>query len=342
MILRMPEYCREFRCSADKCGDNCCIGWEIDIDSETAEYYMNLEGGFGKRLRENIRVDDGYSFILQNERCPFLNDRNLCDIILNSGEDKLCYICDNHPRYYEWFGKIKEGGVGLCCEEAARLILQKGGTLNYWDRNVPDEECDDYDDALYGFLNKVRDKISVYLLDKAVSLGTAAYSVMLYAEKIQVLIDNGMTEEVPEIETIVCKETKADRRELFGFLEALEPIDENWKPYVRELMGVETIRELTSEQESYIRNIGVYFIWRYFMKGVFDEEIYSRVTLAVMSMVVVRIMFGAETETNLEHCSILAKNYSKEIEYSEENIMTICDAAYTEELLSAESLALYF
>ncbi|MBQ8904241.1 MAG: flagellin lysine-N-methylase, partial [Oscillospiraceae bacterium] len=92
MILRMPSYCRDFRCSAGECSDSCCIGWEIDIDDKTAGYYMDVKGEFGEKLRNNIQKGSPCSFILQNERCPFLNENNLCEIILNIGEDKLCHI----------------------------------------------------------------------------------------------------------------------------------------------------------------------------------------------------------------------------------------------------------
>ncbi|MBR4096569.1 MAG: flagellin lysine-N-methylase, partial [Oscillospiraceae bacterium] len=105
MILRMPEYYKNFTCTADRCSDNCCIGWEIDIDSNTAAYYDSVTDDFGTKLRKNISKTNPKSFILsENERCPFLNDRNLCEIILTLGGDKLCNICTEHPRYYEWFG----------------------------------------------------------------------------------------------------------------------------------------------------------------------------------------------------------------------------------------------
>ena len=137
MILRMPEYYKSFRCIADKCKDNCCIGWEIDIDEKTACAYESTGGEFGERLRSNISAGEGASFILsENERCPFLNSRNLCDIILNMGEESLCYICREHPRYYEWYGDIKEGGIGLACEEAARLILGSKSPFSYYETEI--------------------------------------------------------------------------------------------------------------------------------------------------------------------------------------------------------------
>ena len=101
MKLRFPQYYKKFKCIADRCTDNCCIGWEICIDKKTGEFYNSVEGDFGKRLRDNIQ--DG-SFVLCGERCPFLNDKNLCDIIINLGENSLCGICAEHPRYYGWYG----------------------------------------------------------------------------------------------------------------------------------------------------------------------------------------------------------------------------------------------
>lgn len=37
----------------------------------------------------------------------------------------LCQICTDHPRYRSFFSERTEIGVGLCCEEAARLILTR-------------------------------------------------------------------------------------------------------------------------------------------------------------------------------------------------------------------------
>ncbi len=342
MILRMPAYCSDFKCSADKCSDSCCIGWEIDIDDKTADYYMSVGGEFGKRLSENIQKGSPCSFILKDERCPFLNERNLCDIILNIGEDKLCHICDNHPRYYEWFDGIREGGVGLCCEEAAMLILEKGADGGWWDREIPDEECDAYDDELYSFMLSARERVTAYLCDTSKTLPTAVSSVLRYARVLQNLMDNEMTEEVPEIEEYTYSCDQPDVMAMLDFFAGLEPIDEKWKPYIDKLKAAVPSVSLDNSQKQYIRNIGIYFIWRYFMKGVFDWEILSKVKLAVVSMAMISVMFSAEGGADVKRCAELAKNYSKETEYSEENLETIFDMSYTESVFSEGSLAAFF
>ena len=54
MKLRIPDFYDSFHCIGSECPDNCCIGWELDIDEDTYEYYKNVPGEFGDRLRANM------------------------------------------------------------------------------------------------------------------------------------------------------------------------------------------------------------------------------------------------------------------------------------------------
>ena len=125
MKIVVPNYYKEFQCIASACRHSCCIGWEIDIDSATYSYYGSIGGDIGERLKECTAVNDGQAhFILdKNERCPFLNCNGLCDIITECGEESLCDICADHPRFRNFFSDRTEIGLGLCCEAAAKLIL---------------------------------------------------------------------------------------------------------------------------------------------------------------------------------------------------------------------------
>lgn len=58
-----------------------------------------------------------------DERCPFLLDDGLCRMIKHYGENMLCRICADHPRFRNYWSDRIELGLGLVCEEAARLIL---------------------------------------------------------------------------------------------------------------------------------------------------------------------------------------------------------------------------
>lgn len=118
-----PSYYEEFSCIADRCRHNCCIGWEIDIDEDTAARYRAMGGTMGERLAAHICGDPPHFALGADERCPFLNERGLCDIITVCGEDALCDICAMHPRFVNEMGERVELGIGMACEEAARIIL---------------------------------------------------------------------------------------------------------------------------------------------------------------------------------------------------------------------------
>ncbi len=120
----VPEYYKAFHCLADRCRHNCCIGWEIDIDPDTYARYATVNGDFAERLHDGIVHGDSPCFRLdERERCVFLNERGLCDIICTLGEDALCDICTDHPRFRTYLGDDLRLGLGLCCEAACRLVL---------------------------------------------------------------------------------------------------------------------------------------------------------------------------------------------------------------------------
>ena len=48
----IPSYYRNFQCIAQKCKDNCCIGWDIMIDQQSYEQYQKVVTPFKKRLNE--------------------------------------------------------------------------------------------------------------------------------------------------------------------------------------------------------------------------------------------------------------------------------------------------
>lgn len=339
MILRMPKYCQKFTCTADKCGDNCCIGWEIDIDDSTAAYYNSIDGSFGKQLRENISNEGTKHFILnEQERCPFLNNRNLCNIILKLGEDKLCDICTEHPRYYEWLGDVKEGGIGLCCEEAARLIISAESPSEYFEKELPAEETYNIDGNLYDFLFDTRKNIFSHLENESLPFGQRICNVLKYAENLQYQIDN---DDWDICEIVCCNDSgRHDFKAILEYLAELEPIDGKWIPYLNKITGsyekISTVKNFFIAENPdvirYLRNIAAYFIWRYFLKGTFDGELLSKVKLMAVSVAVLGYMYCCKwlecKKLTHEDCAQLAKSYSKEIEYSDLNLDALTDASY--------------
>ena len=123
-MLIKPDFFDSFTCLASRCRHTCCAGWEIAVDPDTERLYESLLSG--DELSRLIRTPDRLLLCREGERCGFLNPDGLCELILSHGEDSLCDICREHPRFYSYSndGGICEAGVGLCCEEAARLWLE--------------------------------------------------------------------------------------------------------------------------------------------------------------------------------------------------------------------------
>ena len=101
MQVFAPLYYNDFKCIADKCTHSCCIGWEIDIDEDTLRTYEESVGKYHELIRASIDYTDTPHFkLFANDRCAHLDDRGLCKIITECGENFLCDICREHPRFY--------------------------------------------------------------------------------------------------------------------------------------------------------------------------------------------------------------------------------------------------
>ncbi len=121
MEIVVPDYYKSFHCIADKCKHTCCVGWEIDIDEESLTRFLN-----NPYISPFVRNNENPQICLDdNERCPFLREDGLCKMIIENGEDYLCEICKDHPRFRNFWTNRTEIGLGLVCEEAARIILSR-------------------------------------------------------------------------------------------------------------------------------------------------------------------------------------------------------------------------
>ena len=128
-----PSFYFGFQCKAGDCLHSCCKGWEIDIDEETASFYMKMPGSLGEFIRSSIVLeDDSVHFALsENGNCPLLMENGLCRLIAEQGEDSISDICALHPRFYEEIGKFELSGLGLSCEKTCELLFQGSDPLMF-------------------------------------------------------------------------------------------------------------------------------------------------------------------------------------------------------------------
>ena len=285
-----PNYYKEFKCIADKCNHTCCVGWEIDIDDDTYNKYKNINTDFGKKLNSNIDFNgECASFkLLKDERCPFLNENNLCEIILELGEDALCQICSDHPRFRNFYSDKTEIGLGICCEEAARIIINN--PLPFVLAQIDDDGNFDliYEDEV-DFFEK---RNSIFKIIK----------------------------EENSFETI-CKKILSifnidfPQKSLYEWVDIflkLEMLNENWGNLLQRLKS-EEIFEFKNEKA--LKNLLIYFIYRHLGESVYDGNFKGRLLFAILSCKIISALCGLNI--SVEETAVM---YSSEIEYSDENM----------------------
>jgi len=287
-----PDYCESFKCIADKCKHSCCIGWEIDVDEDTLALYDTVGGELGERFQKNIcRDGECAHFILgEHDRCPFLNGNNLCDIILKLGDGALCDICADHPRYRSFYQDRTEEGIGMACEEAARIILTNPFKVKIV-QTEDDGEKEAQDASEMRFLN-LRDKIITMLQKRDLPVEMRLTGVIT---ALDVKLPNASWDEI---------------KKLYMSLERLES---GWERYLDKL--TEKKPEKLFDLEIPYEQLLVYLVYR----NLKAEDIRGSMKFCLISYLVICQIcecMGGTVDVLQDVC----RRYSAEIEYSDENI----------------------
>ncbi len=294
MKVFAPNYYNKFNCIADKCKHNCCIGWEIDIDDTTYMQYKNIKTNFGKKLNDNIVYDDDcvYFKLADNERCPFLNSNNLCEIILNLGENALCQICNDHPRFKNFYGDRIEIGLGLTCEEVARIIVNENERFELIEIDETQEIDKIYVDEAEFF--NIRKEI---------------FKIIEFEDSFETI-----TEKILDkfnIETL-----KVSIYELADFYLGLERLDDAWSGMLNTLKATDDIHfTLPCPHKKALKNLLTYFIYRHLGESVYDSNFNGRILFSIISCKMISAL--STVGYNIEK---VARMYSSEIEYSDQNL----------------------
>ena len=332
MKIFAPDYYKDFKCIAGLCKHSCCIGWEIDIDDDTFHYYESIDTAFGKYLRDNITNQDGYNCfkLKDNGRCPFLNSGNLCDIILNLGEAALCQICSDHPRFRNFYSDRIEIGLGLCCEEAARLILTSKSRMSLVEieNDGDDFLCEEakffsWRDSLFEYFYDngvpITDKMSIN--DRAIC-SKEVFEKMTEKEKLSLY--NCFFDNAKKTDNITFDNWL---KSLFEKYLTLEILDNKWKILLKELIKeYESIKgiEIPTEFTKCFEQLLIYFTYRHsslLLCGISKSRIIKFVKMSA-SIIYALCQLHISKSNNLYIVVIIeySRMYSSEIEYSQDNL----------------------
>ena len=132
-----PDFYGDFHCIGGQCSFTCCKEWKIAVDHETKKRWRKMDvpetvlesGRVPKhaclstsdkaQLSQFVVKKDGGEIIelLQNMRCPFLEDTELCRLVLDYGEECLSETCHVFPRETHEFTDRTERTLVSCCPE---------------------------------------------------------------------------------------------------------------------------------------------------------------------------------------------------------------------------------
>ena len=292
MKLYAPKYYKNFKCIADKCEHSCCVGWEIDIDSATLQKYEELENGYASLIKDSISREDTPHFKLSlHDRCPPLDADGLCRIISEFGEDYLCDICREHPRFYN-YTNVAEVGIGMSCEEAARIILS---SADYASQEEIGEVDADTEDLCFDGREERREVYGILQND------SLPYKVRLDKIKEKYCVNEGVD------------------GEWLSLLESLEYLDNSHK----ELFMTYSSQLCPKDKDGYLERFLAYFIYRHCTEALDTEDFCSRLSFCLFCERLFASLICNKKAETLKEIANLASIISEEIEYSEDNTLTL-------------------
>lgn len=354
----VPHYYKEFVCTAQRCAHNCCRGgWLIELTEDIVKKYEDIEGESGRRLRESVMTDEEgcYVFCLQDGVCPHLEQSGLCGVYRELGPDYMGTVCREFPRFSYAYGDRVEAGIGLACEEAARIILlerqpfalkeielSKTGlvTMTCEKESEPEKEYLD-------FLQGARDYILRILWGSEGTIAEKIKRILDLSQHLQRHINCGNYNEIedfskkvqgielePEWDEELCRMT---RKLVVDIYRNLEQLNEEW---IKRAEGIEesllndaykTALDGLENGKTVQLQLLSYFIYRYFMKSAEDYNVSDKLLLCVCCYVVLMAQFAsakaskASGELSIEELVEEARIFSRQVEYSDNNIETLLE-----------------
>lgn len=371
MQLRTPAYYKDFTCIAGKCIDNCCFGgWQIDIDDETIAKYSKVTGAFGDKLHSYVDADNG-CFKLKNGQCPFLMSDNLCEIYKELGPENMGVVCTQFPRFTEYYGDIRETGIGLACEEAARIILQTDCDFSLTSSDIDEEPVwGEYDKELGSPLFILRDKLMSLADDESsgMSLNDKLIVILTAFDTLQAMINDNDYDSIARYCDTFNKDAarnilsstdsdNTDREELkelsktiwYSYLD-LEPINDYWKDlsnHAYEYLYESDTDYLGAFNDSFLsskyKKIIKYYLFRYMLKAAFDHDILGKAQLITANIMIINDLTAYQKhtvkgKTDEDIFMDVIHIFSRQIEYSEDNILELYDSFIFDEVFDYKSL----
>lgn len=296
MIIVKPTFYKDFSCIAGACPDSCCQGWEVDADEASLNFYKTLD----KSLEIKQRIDrvlakdefDNTIFTLAPKKsCPFLNDKNLCDMHIAIGAEHTPYTCRTFPRFIYDFGGTREIGVSFSCPVASDMMYSLDRFE--FEQEITSElpSLNDIDAQTYYALINARKKAYAIAQNRDLPVNIRLIQLLDFACELQ-----------DKLSEYCQGDDDIDFLEVFHNPELINP---EWSEKINNAKIKPVENSVANE------NIAMYFLYKYFMQAVYDLNALDKVKMAVVG-VLAHTYFGEDSWT--------IHLWSKETEHSQYNM----------------------
>lgn len=331
MIYTKPDYYDEFHCTADKCEDTCCAGWQIVIDNASLKKYRNYQGDYIWKIMACVDWATDTFRQDKEKRCAFLNEENLCELYKNAGEHMLCKTCREYPRHTEEFEGVREITLSISCPEVARILMNQIEPVKFVTEDKVEieeiEDFGDFDPFLFSILEDARLEMINILQNRDIPLKEREMLVLGMAHDMQGRINRSEMFACSEVITkytsqkarkfvkkhLAEKDRYAEEsltKELFSKLYKLELLREEWEDVLHRAentlfygaeesfsqvkMKFAEYKQRHSEIDIHLEQILVYFLFTYFPGAVYDGAVFAKAQMAVYCTEMVELLWMAE------------------------------------------------
>lgn len=196
------SYYDKFKCIADKCKFTCCEGWDVAIDSDTYSRWKKIDYN---SLLSNVKVNKcgGKKEYLINkktsERCLFLDDKGLCNIVKERGEEYLSLTCRTFPRIENIFEDLKEISLSCACPEVVEIISNMDSEIEMYNEGF---------DNSYEYLLELKIRENVVNIINRKNLELDKKLILSFQMLLNILDNEEITEDLVLNEFESFKDTK--------------------------------------------------------------------------------------------------------------------------------------
>ena len=328
-IVKQKEF-DSFSCAADRCPDNCCGGWIIEIDDDTLGSLREYEGPLRDAIDKAVDFESSCIRMNKEGRCELLNEKGLCRLVLEKGEDFISQICHLYPRHVEEYEGIREWSISLSCPVAAKMLIDRKEPSEYTvaDNDDPDpleDDFDDFDVLLFTKLEDSRDVIFDILNNRDLSIYKRMKMILSFSDTMQELLDDDrlfdmdeFIEDVRKAPTEVLLSVNDSRFSVFddpvtligyvndnsSVLYRLERLKADWTEELSILadmkdkcrdIGSQYKEAVKSLDESYheiiLENVLHTFIYTYYLGAVYDDCIYEKTCMSVFCTLLIDLIY---------------------------------------------------